>query len=297
LKFKLGIALLGLCALAATAVFIARSTGELSEAQRTQLEQDWNELLTWARVESPRDSRGPNLEQCARAWSAARGAGEEGTAEHLRWRELLASGEYSVAGEPYAGVDSMELAQMELESEGLDSLGLERILSLARRLHQEGPLISFMVGTGLTKQALELCRSDAGLIPTGSDLSTPQPGELFSAICRDFSMLPAALYPSGAGDTVPQDAQDPIDERLLHNLRATYIEIASQYFPLRDHPERFGEVPPPEKPGWLFNLRATLFARPEDMRRVMASLLAVDMGSYGNTWARVVSDWNAVLNL
>jgi hypothetical protein len=29
-------------------------------------------------------------------------------------------------------------------------------------------------------------------------------------------------------------------------MRATYFAIASQYFPLRDHPERFGEVPSPD---------------------------------------------------
>jgi len=295
MRLKLGIALLGLCALAVTGLFIARSTGELSESQRAQLEQDWSELLTWARGVCPGDPRGLNLELCARAWSAAREAGEEGTAELVCWRELLASGDYSVAEEPYAGVASMRLAQLELESEGLDALGMGRILSLARRLHREGPLVSFMLGVVLTQSALELCRSNTDLIPDGLDLTPPQPGELFSATCRDFSMIAATLDGPEAGDWIPQNAPDPIDERLRRHLRATYFEIASQYFPLRDQPERFGEVPLPERPGRLFNLRAILLARPDDMRRVLAPLLAVDMGSYGNTWACVVSDWSSVL--
>jgi hypothetical protein len=282
---KLGIALLGFCALAAVGFFIARSNGELSESQRTRLEEDWEELLTWAGNANSGTTQGPNLEQCAQAWSAARKAHEEATPELARLRALLASGEYSLEGEPYAGVETMQLGRLELESEGLDSVGLGRILTLARRLHHEGPLISFMVGVSLTNQALERCRSNADLIPTDLDLTSPQPGEFFSAVCREFSMMPATLNPS----------EGNVEDSLRSHVHDAYFAIAKRYLPLRDQPERFGEVPPPERPGWLFNLRAMLLPRPDDMRRVLEPLLTVDMESYGNTWARLVSDWDAVL--
>jgi hypothetical protein len=68
LKFKLGIALLGLCALAATAVFIVRSGAGYSG---TQLEQDWIELQTWGRGTPTGIAHGPNLEEAAQTWNAA----------------------------------------------------------------------------------------------------------------------------------------------------------------------------------------------------------------------------------
>ena len=36
-------------------------------------------------------------------------------------------------------------------------------------------------------------------------------------------------------------------------------------------------------------------ARPADMRRVLAPLVALNLESHGNTWAQVVSDWKTVL--
>ena len=282
---KVGIAFLGLCALATVGFFIARSNGELSESQQSRLEQDWDELLTWAGNTNPGTSQGPNLEQCAQAWSAARKANKEATPELARWRALLASGEYSLGEGPYAGVETMQLGRMELEAEGLDSVGLGRILTLARRLNHEGPLSNFMVGVALANQALELCRSNPDLIPTDLDLTAPQPGEFFSAVCRDFSMMAATLIPS----------EENIGDPLHSHIHDAYLAIANRYLPLRDQPDRFGEVDPPERPGWLFNLRAMLLPRPDDMRRVLEPLFAIDMESYGNAWARLVSDWNAVL--
>ena len=51
----------------------------------------------------------------------------------------------------------------------------------------------------------------------------------------------------------------------------------------------------PEKPGWFVRLRAILFARPADMKRTLAPLLAINMGAFGKTWAQLVADWSAVL--
>lgn len=295
MRIKLGITLLGLCVLASLGIFIVRSTAGFSESQLERLDQDWKELLAWGGATASSNQQGPNLELCAQACNTARDAGDDATAEFARWQELLASGEYTLASEPFAGMETMKLAQQALESERLDASGMGQILALARRLQGEGPLISFMVGVQLTKQALERCRSDADLVPAKTGLSAPKPGELFAAVCRDFGMLPLEFYPTGPGDPGSTGAQDPAEELLIENLRATYFELASQYFPLRDQPERFSEVPPPPKPGWLIRVRAFLMARPADMRRVLAPLLAPNLGSYGDTWARVVSDWKTVL--
>jgi hypothetical protein len=54
-------------------------------------------------------------------------------------------------------------------------------------------------------------------------------------------------------------------------------------------------VPAPEKPGWFVRLRAILLARPADMKRTLAPLLAINMGAYGKIWAQLVADWSAVL--
>ena len=295
MRIKLGITLLGLCVLASLGIFIARSTAGFSESQLARLDQNWTELLTWGGATDSRDRQGPNLELCAQACNTAREAGGEATTEFARWQELLASGVYTVASEPFAGIETMKLAQQALESESVDASGVGQILALARRLQGEGPLISFMVGVQLTQQALERCRSDADLIPAETGLSAPEPGELFAAICRDFGMLPSQLYPTDPDEPGSQRAQDPAEELLMQNLRATHFELASQYFPLRDHPERFAEVPPPQKPGWLIRVRAILMARPADMRRVLAPLVALNLESHGNTWAQVVSDWKTVL--
>lgn len=292
LKFRLGIALLGLCALAATAVFIVRSGVGYSG---TQLDQDWIELQTWGRGISPGIAQGPNLEEFAQAWNAAQQKGEDATTELARCRELLASGAYTMACEPHASLGVMKLGQQVLDSEGLDSFGLGQVLALARRLQQEGPLINFMVGIHLIRQALKLCRSDATLLPTDLDLPAPQPDELFSAMCRDFAMVPSVIYPTGPGGPSTSFELDPDEKRLMQHMRATYIAMANKYFPLRDHPERFGEIPPPGKPGWFVRLRALLIARPDDMARTLAPLLAINMGSYGITWAQTVSDWKAIL--
>ncbi len=292
MKFKLGIALLGLCALAATAVFIARSGAGYSG---TPLEQDWIELQTWGRGISSGSAQGPNLEEAAGAWTAAQQAGVDATTELARCRELLASGAYTVAGRPYAGLGVMELGQQVLDSEGLDSSGLGQVLTLARRLQREGPLIGFMVGMKLTQRSMELCRSNPALLPTDLDLPAPQPGELFSALCRDFVLSSTALNPGGAEAPDVLSLPDAGGKHLMEHMRATYIDMARLYLPLRDHPERFGEVPPPEKPGWFVRLRAILLARPADMKRTLAPLLAMNMGAYGKTWAQLVADWSAVL--
>jgi len=294
-RIKFGITLLGLCVLASLGIFIARSTAGFSESQLERLDQDWNELLAWGGAKESRNQQGPNLELCAQTCNTARDAGDDATAELARWQELLASGEYTVASEPFAGIETMKLAQQALESERLDASGMGQILALARRLQGEGPLISFMVGVQLTKQALERCRSDADLVPAMTGLSTPKPGELFAAVCRDFGMLPLELYPAGPSEPGSRPALDSDEGLLIENIRATYFELASQYFPLRDQPERFAEITPPPKPGWLIRVRAYLMARPADMRCVLAPLLAPNLESYGDNWAQVVSDWKTVL--
>ncbi|MEO2163583.1 MAG: hypothetical protein ABGY29_13770, partial [bacterium] len=230
MKFKLGIALLGLCALAATAVFIARSGAGYSG---TPLEQDWIELQTWGRGISSGSAQGPNLEEAAGAWTAAQQAGVDATTELARCRELLASGAYTVAGRPYAGLGVMELGQQVLDSEGLDSSGMGQVLTLARRLQREGPLIGFMVGMKLTQRSMELCRSNPALLPTDLDLPAPQPGELFSALCRDFVLSSTALNPGGAEAPDVLSLPDAGGKHLMEHMRATYIDMARLYLPLR----------------------------------------------------------------
>jgi hypothetical protein len=78
-------------------------------------------------------------------------------------------------------------------------------------------------------------------------------------------------------------------------MRTAYVRNAKLYHPLRDEPQRFGEVLLPEKPSRLDLFITWLLQLEEGRVRTLESLLTVRMDDNGKSWAQLVSDWERVL--
>ena len=234
---------------------------------------------------------------CQCGWDAAQSESER-LGLLAGFEEALISGDWSVPTDGGVMLPLLEIARVALDAPDVDATRVARVLGLAREMQRRGHLLTFFVGTSLATDTLERCRAEPSLVPSDLDLPPPRPSELFEALCRDHVIAgetwahePGGLPPGGGA--LP--ALSGGDEVVARALRSALVHDARRLHPLRDTPERFGELAPPAVPGLFLRLRAACLARPADLRALLAPLIAVDMAAHGRRWTEFVAEWNAVL--
>ena len=289
----------------------------------TQLERDWAEVVDWAQLPEFDHVAARPLEDIAiewRSWARAHEIGDvlvaRGDAEHPRVARADLPAEVASMQERFellltAGLVApprsteelsgsvMLLGKLVLQSNDLDRERMRQLLEFARRLQLESDLHTFNAGCALAREALARCREDNSLLPTESVAPAPRPSDLFDALCRDFVLQQRMVVATLAEETVESDALEPVgsaDEFLEHATQRALANAARLYYPLRDEPERFGEIPAPTSVGATKVWFASTFRLPGPTTEVMESMLWRDLGTRGERWAELVSDWDATLN-
>lgn len=293
--------LLATFALTAIVILGIRSQSGFSQEQLAQLELDWTELESWAQVSRPGPieaaGQGLDLAQAIEDWHMATEAQQ--AAEALRQdclgllRQDLYRFDWSSAPQP---LGLFQFGETLWSADRVDSQQVADTLQFARCLQREGHLLHFLMGLNLARKALDACDADPSLVPLPRPITAPKRGDLFAAMCRDHLFAQAQTLQLVTGLTVDSDSPQGSGEELLPDLiRAAYVCNAQLYYPLREDPERFGEVPLPKKPGQLDLFISWLLQRPEDHLRTVESLLTFRMDHYGTEWAQLVRDWERVL--
>ncbi|MAF65350.1 MAG: hypothetical protein CMJ84_06795 [Planctomycetes bacterium] len=297
MRIRRWLPLLALPALAAIGLWAGWFRVGFSASELAELERGWAELHEWARIEGSGPSEPGALERIGEAWSAAESESER--SELLaRFLDTLAGPAERLPADGQTMLPLLELSRRALAAEGADADRTERLLVLARDMQRRGHLLTFLVGTSLANEVLERCREDDSLIPATLDAPPPRPAELFEALCRDH-FLAGELWARPPGSREHEVGGLPPlggdDEHIARAMRAALLQDARRVHPLRDEPERFGELPLPELPGPFVRLRAACLGRPEDLQALLAPLLTVNIERFGRQWSEFVRDWRDVL--
>ena len=293
--------LLTILALAAIVLLGIRSQAGFNEQQLAQLDLDWAALAVWAQETRPNTfgapGQGPDLAQAVEDWHTASKAQQDAESHWQRCLKILEQDAYHIESNPdQDSIGFLKLGDALLTEGQASPQQVARTLMFARHLQQEGHLLHFMVGIKLARQALDACDLDPTLIPLQLQAPPPKNGELFAAMCRDHVRLEAHFREvGGANQTDSIPTIDPAEERLHDLMRTAYVRNAKLYHPLRDEPQRFVEVLPPENPSQLNLFITWLLQLPEGQIQIIESLLSLPMEDYGKSWTQLVSDWERVL--
>ena len=298
---KTYLGLLAILALAAIVLLGIRSQAGFNGEQLAQLDLDWGTLEVWAQETRPSTfgapDQGPDLAQAVEDWHTATKAQQDAESHWQRCLNILEQDSYHIKSNPNQdALGFLKLGEALLTEGQASPQRVARTLLFARHLQQEGHLLHFMVGMTLARQALDACDLDPTLIPLQLQAPPPKNGELFAAMCRDHVRLEAHFREVGLADQTDPISTNGSAEEQLHNLmRTAYVRNAKLYHPLRDEPQRFGEVLLPEKPSRLDFFITWLLQLQEGRVRTIESLLTVRMDDNGKSWAQLVSDWERVL--
>jgi hypothetical protein len=298
---KTYLGLLAILALAAIVLLGIRSQAGFNGEQLAQLDLDWGTLEVWAQETRPNTfgapGQGPDLAQAVEDWHTATKAQQDAESHWQRCLNILEQDSYHIKSNPNQdALGFLKLGEALLTEGQASPQRVARTLLFARHLQQEGHLLHFMVGMNLARQALDACDLDPTLIPLQLQAPPPKNGELFAAMCRDHVRLEAHFREVGLADQADPISTSGSAEEQLHNLmRTAYVRNAKLYHPLRDEPQRFGEVLLPEKPSRLDLFITWLLQLEEGRVRTLESLLTVRMDDNGKSWAQLVSDWERVL--